>query len=282
MQHPPVIKQHHIALLPIMRIHQLGTNTGPLQPMHNLPHSHQLINHFATLKMDPPYRRRMDLQRQPTRDVVLPNQRQDLHFRRIDRREKLVGEFKGVGDEAEAVGAGFGAAHPDVRVRGVFDAAGAGELLVRGGEEVEHFVSACKGRGAERDVQLVARAVVVAQRLAAALWDRDREEGCHFRGVEIVEGGVDVPAVEARVGEVVVGGNGVFVEVPVVRVRELDVGEAFVFGHEAVAEDLDFGLVRDGFQVGVQDAAFGVEGLAVAVAGGGGVEAVGQFVLGFG
>lgn len=40
--------------------------------------------------------------------------------------------------------------------------------------------------------------------------------------------------------------------------------------------------MRDGFQVWVQDAAFGVEGLAVAVAGGGGVESVGQFVLGFG
>lgn len=32
----------------------------------------------------------------------------------------------------------------------------------------------------------------------------------------------------------------------------------------------------------MQDAAFGIEGLAVAVADGGGVEAVGQFILGFG
>ena len=166
-------------------------------------------------------------------------------------------------------------------MRGVFDAAGADEFLVRGGEDVVHFVSAYKGRGAERDIQFVARAVVIPQRLSAALWHRDREEGGHFWGVEIVERGIDVPAVEARVGEVVLGGDGVFVEFPVVGVHELDVGEAFVLGHEAVADDLHFGLVRDGFQVRVQDAAFGVEGLTVAVAGGGGVEAVGQFVLGF-
>ena len=39
--------------------------------------------------------------------------------------------------------------------------------------------------------------------------------------------------------------------------------------------------MRDGFQIRVEDAAFCVEGFAVAVAVGGGVEAVRQFVLGF-
>lgn len=36
----------------------------------------------------------------------------------------------------------------------------------------------------------------------------------------------------------------------------------------------------DGLEVGVEDAALGVEGLAVAVGGGGGVEALGEFELG--
>ena len=91
-----------------------------------------------------------------------------------------------------------------------------------------------------------------------------------------------MPAVEAGVGEVVLSGNGVLVELLVVRVDEGEVGEAFVFGDEAVADDLDFGLVGDGLEVWVQDAAFGVEGLAVAVADGGGIEAVREVVLGFG
>lgn len=67
-----------------------------------------------------------------------------------------------------------------------------------------------------------------------------------------------------------------------VRVDELDVLQAFVFGDEAIADDLDFGLVRYSLQVWVKDAAFGVESSAMAVAGSGGVEALGQFVLGFG
>ncbi len=91
-----------------------------------------------------------------------------------------------------------------------------------------------------------------------------------------------MPAVEARVCEVVLFGDGVLVELLVVRVHEGDVGEAFVLGDESVADDLDFGLVGDGLEVWVEDAAFGVEGLAVAVADGGGIEAVREVVLGFG
>ena len=66
-----------------------------------------------------------------------------------------------------------------------------------------------------------------------------------------------------------------FVKLPMMRMHEFDVLEAFIFRHEAVADDLYFGLVRDGLQIWVEDAAFCVEGFAVAVALGGGVEAVG-------
>ena len=164
---------------------------------------------------------------------------------------------------------------------GVLDPAGSDEFLVGGGKDVVHSVPAHESRGAERDVQFVTCAVVVAEGLAAAARDGDGEEGRHFRRVEVVERGIDVPAVEARVGEIVLGGNGVLVEFLVVGVHEGDVGKAFVLGDVAVADDLDFRLVGDGFEVWMQDAALGVESLAVAVAGGGGVKAVGQFVLGF-
>lgn len=68
----------------------------------------------------------------------------------------------------------------------------------------------------------------------------------------------------------------------VVGVAEGDVGEAAVGGDVAVADDLDLGLVGDGLEVRVEDGAgFGGEGGgAVAVGGGEGVEAVGEFVLG--
>ena len=91
-----------------------------------------------------------------------------------------------------------------------------------------------------------------------------------------------MPAVEACVREIVLFGDRVLVELLVVRVDELDVGETFVLGHEAVANDLHFGLMRYSLEIRVQDAAFGIESLAVPVADGGGVEAVCKFCLGFG
>ena len=50
----------------------------------------------------------------------------------------------------------------------------------------------------------------------------------------------------------------------------------------AVADDLDLGLVRDCFEVWVQDGALGGEGGGVAVGGGEGVEELGYVVLGAG
>ena len=135
------------------------------------------------------------------------------------------GEFEVIGVEAQPVRLGFSRAHPDVWVRRVLDAAGAGELLVLGGEEVVHFVTADERRGAEWDVEFIARAVVVAEGLTASLWDRDGEEGGHLGRVEegAVKRGVNVPAVEARVGEVILFGDGVLVEFPMVRVYEGEV-----------------------------------------------------------
>ena len=280
MQHPPIIKQHHVPLLPLMRVHQPGRDPGPLQPMHRLPHGPQIVHDVPVGEVDFAHGTGVDLQGQTAREGVLPGHGEGLDLAGIDGGQVAGREFEGVGVEAQAVGEGFGRAHPDVRVGRVLDAARAGQLLVRVGEDVVHFVAAHEGGGPERDVQFVAGAVVVAEGLAAAGRDGDGEKGGHFGRVEVVEGGVDVPAVEARVGEVVFRGDGVLVEFLVVRVHELDVGEALVRGDEAVADDLDFGLVGDGLQIRVQDAAFGVEGLAVAVADGGGIKAMGQFVLG--
>ena len=282
MQDTLVIEQYHIALLPIMRIHQLGTDTGPLQLMHHLPNRLQIINHVAVRQVDLAHGGGMHLQGQLARDGVLPYHGEDLHLGGIDGGQVRVGEFERVGEEAEAVGTGLGGAHPNVWMRGVLNAAGSDEFLVCVGEDVVHFVSTHKGRGAERDVQFVACAVIVAQCLSSSLWHGDREEGGHFRRAEIVERGINVPAVEARVAEVVFFGDRVLVEFLVMGVHELDVGKAFVFGHEAVADDLHFGLVGNSLQIWVKDAAFGIKGLAVAVADGGGVKTVGQFVLRFG
>ena len=90
-----------------------------------------------------------------------------------------------------------------------------------------------------------------------------------------------MPAVEAGVGEVVGVRDGGGVEGAVVRVAQADVLEPLVRGDEAVADDLDLGLVGNCLEVRVEDAALGVDRLGVAVGGGrGGVEAMGEGELG--
>lgn len=167
----------------------------------------------------------------------------------------------------------------------IFDACSACEFLVGGREEGIHLVAGDEGCCAEGDGQrggIRGGDVIVETGLGTPAGNLHGKEGGYDGWSEVVQGSVDVPAVEAGVGEVEVGGDGGCVEGAVVWVAEGDVGEAFVGGDEAVSDYLHLGLVGDGFEIGVENGALGVEGLAVAVGGGGGVKAVGEFELGFG
>ena len=75
--------------------------------------------------------------------------------------------------------------------------------------------------------------------------------------------------------------DGMFVELGVMGMLEGDVLQTFVLSEEAVADDLHLRLMRDGFQVRVQHAAFGIESFTVAVGVSARVEAFGEFKLGF-
>ena len=86
----------------------------------------------------------------------------------------------------------------------------------------------------------------------------DSHEGGHHWWIEIVERGIDVPAVEAGVREIIFFGDEVLVKCLMVRVLELDVVQSFVLWHEAVADYLDLWLMRNSFEIGVEDAPFGV------------------------
>jgi hypothetical protein len=72
-------------------------------------------------------------------------------------------------------------------------------------------------------------------------------------------------------------------ECPVVRVPELDVLQTLVGRHKAVSNDLDLGLMRNRLQIRVQDRAFCIQSLAVAIVGSGfRVKSLGEAVLGLG
>jgi hypothetical protein len=196
-------------------------------------------------------------------------------------------------EETKPVGAGARGGHPDVRVGGVFDAGGEGEESVGGREEGEGRVGGSECCCAEGDLEGGrgsggaseggrrgrGRRVFVEAGLGPAGGDAHGQEGGNDRRGEAVQRCVDVPAVEARVVAVVGFRDGGCVEGAVVWVAQADVGQAFVRGDEAVADNLDLGLVRDGLQVRVEDGPLGVEGCAVAVRGRRGIEPVGELEL---
>ena len=91
-----------------------------------------------------------------------------------------------------------------------------------------------------------------------------------------------MPAIEARMSQIVFFGDWVLVESLVVRVLELDVCKSLVLRNKAIADDLDLRLVRDSLEVGVQDTVFGVERLAMTVAARCWVKSLRQLILSLG
>jgi hypothetical protein len=142
-----------------------------------------------------------------------------------------------------------------------------GDALQFAGQDIEHRLSRDERGRAERYWQLVARAVVVAARLSRALWHTHRVEGRHPGRGEVVEGGVDVPAVEVGgAGCLVRGGDGRLVEGGVGGVLERGGGEALVVVDDAVADELYLWDARDRLEVWVEDGLCGRLGLVVSMA----------------
>ena len=84
------------------------------------------------------------------------------------------------------------------RVRRVAHPSADCDALELAGQNVEHGPARDERGRAERDGQLVARAIIVAARLLGALRDEYHVERRHLRRVELIERCVDMPAIKAR------------------------------------------------------------------------------------
>lgn len=280
VKNPMVVEQHHIPLLPVVRIHQLRRDAGALESVANLSHLLQILHHRPIPQVQLFNSRGMDLERETASNRVLPHHRQDLDLPFVNLGQRRPRQLQAIRVHPQPRRAGAGIRHPDVRVRRVLDLCGSRERLVLVRQDVVHSVAAHERGSPEAHTQLVAGAVVVAQGLGTAAGHRDRKQRGHARGMELVQGGIDVPAEEPGDMVLLLRGHGELVERFVVRVFERDVLEAFVFRDGPVADDLDLGLVRDGAQVRVQDRTLRRDCLAVAVGFCAWVEAFGEFVLG--
>lgn len=277
---PPVVEEHKVSLLPVVGIHQLGSDAWALKLVHTLTNLLEVIDDCAIGEVKLADGRGVDLECQLPRHGVAPAHGEDLNLVLLDSWQILEGDFHSLRDQAQTVGARLGAAHPDVWMRCVLDLGGADKLLIFGRESVVHGVARHKGSGAEGDSQLVIGAVVVQQRLLTSPGDTDCEQRRHHGRGESVQSGVNVPPVEAGKVKVLLGGDDGGVKGLVVGMPQLDVPQTLVVLDEAVADDLDLGLMRDRLEVRVEDGPLGVQRLAVAVrARGLGVESLGDLVL---
>ena len=159
-----------------------------------------------------------------------------------------------------------GGGHPHVRVRGIAHAGAHGDALQLAGQYVEHGLARDERGRAERDGELVAGAVVVAADLLRALRHGHRVQRRHFRRGELVQRGVDVPAVEAgRAAGLIFGRNVGLVEGMVRGMLERSGVEALVVVHGAVPDQLHLGYSGDRLEVWMQNRLFGRLCLVVAM-----------------
>lgn len=187
--------------------------------------------------------------------------------------------FETVRHDTQAIRARLGTAHPNIWVRRIFDLSGADEFLVLRAKDIIHRVSRHKCGSSEGYIKLLAGSIVVTADLAATSWNLDGKESGDDWWCETVQGSIDVPSVEACEVEILRLWDDGLVEGLVMWVLELDVLQAFVGRYQAVADNLDLRLMWDSLQIWMQDGALCVESLAVSVASGLRIEALGQLKL---
>lgn len=224
--------------------------------------------------------RGVDLQGQVAGGRVAPAHGQDLDLVFLNGRELIERELEALGFESETIRAGFCLGHPDVWMRCILDFGCAYKVLIFVREDVVHGLTADESSSAQRHVQLIASAVIIATCLAPSSRDLDSQKSSHNRWSKTIKSSVNMPPIEARVIQIIFRGDARSMEGLVMRMLQADVAQTFVFSNRAVADDLDLGLMRDGLQIRVEDAALGIEGLSVTVGGCRRVESTDELVLG--
>ena len=138
-------------------------------------------------------------------------------------------------------------------MRSVSHAGPDGNALQLRRQNVEHGLAIYERSRAERDGKLITGPIVIPNDLWVALRDLNAIQRCHPWWVEVVQGGVDVPTIEASVSLLLVlGRDPSFVEGWVRRVLELRLSETFVVVNDAVADQLDLRHAWDGLEIRVK------------------------------
>jgi hypothetical protein len=186
----------------------------------------------------------------------------DLIFR--PRSQLVQRDFLTLALDLESSAVRSGRRHPFVRMGRIAHPRAYRDALQFPREDIEHRLSRDERRRAERNEQRIARPVIIPTYLPRALRYLDPVQRRHSRRREIIERGVDVPAVEPRDAvRLVFGRDGCLVECSVGRMFERCALEALVIVHCAVADELYLRHARDRLEVWMEDGLFGRLGLVI-------------------
>lgn len=95
-----VIKEHHIALGPVMRIHKLRTDRRPLQPVDDVAHAGEVVDDGAGGQVDLADGGWVDLKGEVACHGVSPGHGEGLDLEGVDGGEVGGGLFEVFGVEA--------------------------------------------------------------------------------------------------------------------------------------------------------------------------------------
>lgn len=152
-------------------------------------------------------------------------------------------------------------------MRRVSDLGTDGQALKLWRQDIEHGDTRDEGGGTQGNFEFIRRAIVIPDGLVVASRYLHRVKGSDLGRRESVQGGVNVPSIEAGVAfGGVLGGNLGLVETGVLRVFQLGFTKAFVVVNGTVSDELNLGNSRNRFEVGVKNRFAVLFGFVIAVA----------------
>jgi hypothetical protein len=192
--------------------------------------------------------------------------RQNLELAFFPRWELVKRQLETFRLDTEAGRHGVRRRHPDVRVRGVLDLRADRQALQLLRQDVEHCLSAHERGRAQRNRELIARPVVVLTRLRFALRHSDCVERRRLRRAKVVQGCVDVPAVEACDTACFVHlRHSCLVKCCMRGMLQHRFGQSFMIVNCAVPDELNLRDARNGLEVGVENGLLRLACLVIAV-----------------
>ena len=157
--------------------------------------------------------------------------------------------------------------HPDIGMRSIFNLRPHREALQFRREDIKHGLPRNKRSGTQWNLEFITTPIIVSANLFRSLRHGDCIQGGNFGRIEVVQGRIDMPAVESSdTFSFIFWRNPRFVEGSVARMLQTSFSQTLVIVHDTIADKLYLGYRRDRLKIGMKNGFLGLASLIVSVA----------------